>query len=497
MRLYIFIFLVSTLSLFSQPKLDSLVANGNELSFQFNFTEANQTFKNVIEEFPNSPLGYYFLSRNSLWFYLANKDSVSKRKYLAYIEIAETKGETEYDNNPEKAVANYNLGNIYLLKSIFSSTEQNTMDAFWATKSAVNYFEDAIEYDENYYEPYLGLGTIKYALGFVPGFLGWAISVAGLDGEKSEGLNDILHAYENSTFSKVEASYHLGKIYTEFNAEYGNAETHLYSLVDKYPKNELFLYQYAILQIDKRNLPEARKYLNEIVMKDVVPKFHQTYALSLFLKGELSFKENNFEDAIVDYENFIQLSTSIDYTGIANFKIALSYKMLDNDLSAKKHFILARNGNLNIAEDSYASEMSEIYFGKELSGSEKKVILAQNNIESGKYDLALENVNKINTEKIETELSLKINLIIIESYQFENNFKKSAEIFNRYNDLSKLNDSPNYSKFLYFKSLQAFNDGKFSKAEDYLELAYDELNKHDNKLNRLLVNLTSKLERAK
>ena len=153
--LLVAIFIASTFTLFSQTKLDSLITLGDEQSFQFNFNKAKKTFEEVIAEFPNSSLGYYFLSRNNLWFYLANKDSISKNNYIKYFEIAMLKGELEYEKFPKDPTINYNLGNIYLLKSIFSSTEQNTMDAFWATKSAVNYFEDAIEYDENYFEPYL------------------------------------------------------------------------------------------------------------------------------------------------------------------------------------------------------------------------------------------------------------------------------------------------------------------------------------------------------
>jgi len=493
----VFVFVASTIAIFSQPKLDSLVAYGNEQSFQFHFKIANQTFRKVISEYPNSPLGYYFISRNSLWFYLANKDSVSKNQYLQYFEIAKTKGEMEYEKNPEDPVVNFNMGNIFLLKSIISSTEQNTMDAFWATKSAVNYFEEAIDLDDNFYDPYLGLGTIKYALGFVPGFLGWAISVAGLDGEKSEGLSDILKAYERSSFSKVEASYHLGKIYTEYNAEYEKAERHLSKLVEEYPMNELFLYQYAILQIDKRNLPEARKYLDKILLKNLPTKFHQTHALSLFLKGEISFKENKFETAIKDYESFIQSSTSIDYTGIANLKIALSYVMLENDLMAKKHFIMARNGNQNIAEDSYASEISEVYFDKEFSDDNRKLILAHNYLESGKYNLAIEEVNKLEIEKTDIELAFKIDLIRIESYQKENNFVKSDIILNNYNELDQFSDLTSYSKFIYFMSFQAFYNKKYSEAEEILEIAFENLNKYDNKLNRLMVNLNSKINRIK
>ncbi|MCF6269569.1 MAG: DUF3808 domain-containing protein [Melioribacteraceae bacterium] len=491
--LYLIIFVSVTFNAYPQTKLDSLIAIGNEQSFQFRFKQATQTFKNVISDYPNSPLGYYYISRNSLWFYLANKDSVSKAEYQKYFVLAKVKGELEFENKPENPVVNFNMGNIYMLKSIFSSVEQNTMDAFWATKSAVNYFEEAIELDGNYYDPYLGLGTIKYALGFVPGFLGWAISVAGLDGEKSEGLNDVLKAYEKSDFSKVEASYHLGKIYTEYNAEYEKAENHLSNLVELYPMNELFLYQYAILQIDERNLLKARKYLNKILMNNLPSNFHQTYALSLFLKGEISFKENRFKNAIEDYENFIQQTTSIDYTGIANFKIALSFMMLDNNLMAQKHFILARNGNQNIAEDSQASEMSEVYFDKEFSDSDKNLILAQNYLESGKYGLAIEELNKIKKEKIGAELNLQVELVRIESYQLKNNFFKSGEIFSKYKNLTRFNKFNCYSKLLYFKSVQMFHEKEYDKAKEILELAFENLNKHNNKLNRLLVNFNSKL----
>jgi len=461
LNLFLLIFVSFIFNIFPQSKIDSLVTKGNKESFQFNFSDAEKTFQKVISYYPDSPLGYYFLSRNNLWFYIANKDSVSKKEYLKYFEIAKTKGEMEYENNQENPVVNFNLGNIYLLKSIFSSVEQNTMDAFWATKSAVNYFEEAIELNANYYDPYLGLGTIKYALGFVPGFLGWAISVAGLDGEKSEGLNDILIAYTKSNFSKVEASYHLGKIYTEYNAEYEKAEKHLFNLVEEHPMNELFLYQYSILQIDKRNLPKARKFLNKILMSSLQPKFH------------------------------------LDYTGIANLKIALSFLMLENNLMAQKHFILARNGNQNIAEDSQASELSDKYFGKEFSEIDKNLILAQNYLESGKYDFAIEKLNEIENEKVDAELNIKMELVRIESYQFNNNYLKSGEIFNKYFELDIFSNYACYSKLLYLKSLQKFHEKKYSKAKEILELAFENLNKYNNKLNRLLVNLNSKLESTK
>ncbi len=488
----VLLFLAFSVKLFPHQKLDSLVTLGNEQSFQFEFSKANQIFEQVIDKYPNSCLGYYFISRNNLWFYVANKDSVSKNKYLNYVEIALSKAETEFDENSESAVNNYNLGNVYLLKSIYASTEQNTMDAFWSTKKAVNYFEEAIELDSNFYAPYLGVGTIKYALGFVPGFLGLAISVAGLDGEKSEGLNLILKAYQNTTshLIKVEAAYHLGKIYTEFNAEYDNAEKYLSTLVNNYPKNELFLYQYAILQIDKHNLKTSEKYLDKILFDSTKHKFFQTYALSLFLKGEISFKQNDFAKAISDYQNFIKESNSIDYTGIAYLKIAISYLMLDDVLNANKYFLLARNGNQNIAEDSFATEMSKELFNKKFSKIDKLIVESQNNLESGQYKFV---IKQLVPKKASKEEVFKMDLILAEVYQQIHDFQRSGQILKTYSNLDDFSEYYDFARLLYLKTNQAYFEKRYAFAKEILQEAYKNLNEHDNKLNRLLINLDSKL----
>ena len=490
---YLLVLLIlSTCTLFSQSKLDSLVAVGNEQSFQFNFKQANKTFESIIKLYPESSLGYYFISRNSLWFYLANKDSASQNNFLTYLEIAKTKGELEFESSDEDPVFNFNLGNIYFLKSIYSSVEQNTMDAFWATKSAVSYFEDALDYDSKYSEPYLPLGTIKYAIGFVPGFLGWAISVAGLEGEKQDGLASIKKANENCSNCKVEASYHLGKLYTEYNAMYDSAEVLLSNIVLNYPNNELFLYQYAILQIDRKELKEAEAILNRI-LHNPNPKFSQTNALSMFLKGEVFFKQNKFEEAIIEYERFIEKTTTPDYTGIANYKIALSYEMIGEKLLAQKHYILARNGNHNIAEDSFADKMGKKLYDKKFSANDKTLIVAKNNFESGKYSEVLSVLQTIDIQNLSYEQSFNVNVLKINTYQNLNEFEKSSEIIEQYNESSSISELNQYVIFVYLTANQKFLEGSFSEVRELLDIAFDNFDETNNKLSRLLVNLSGKL----
>lgn len=494
MRQLFFILILTYANLFSQPKLDSLVSVGNEQSFQFNFTDANKTFETIINLFPESSQGYYFKSRNYLWFYLANKDSLSKNLFFKFHNIALQIAEKEYNLNKENAKLASNLGNVYFLNSIFNSSEQNSMDAFWSTKSAVGYFEDAIELDEKYFEPRLPLGTIQYALSFVPGFLGMAISIVGLDGNKKEGLNNINLALENCMNCKTEAAYHLGKIYTEYNAQYIKAEKLLSNIVNKYPNNELFLYQYAILKIDKRELQNALKILDRIIFGIEKPNFVQTYALSFFLKGEVLFKLNRFNESISEYEKFIQKTSSPEYTGFANLKIALAFEMLNEKHKAQKHYILARNGNENIAEDISATELSKIYFDKVFSENDKIIIKANNYLESGKYKEANYLLNDLDKKTMADESIFAANLIIVESLQNLDKFDKSFEILKEYDDNSEINSYKDASKFYYLTALQEFHNKQYSTSQENLDLAFDNIQESNNKLHRLLINLLQKLD---
>jgi len=495
MRQLLFALIFSTTTLFSQSKLDSLVLKVNEQFFQFNFSDADKTFEDIIKLYPESSQGYYIKSRNCLWFYLANKDSLSKNLFSKFYKIALQKAEKEYNLDKTNAKLTFNLGNIYYLNSIYNSSEQNSMDAFWSTKNAVGYFEDAIELNENFFEPYLPLGTIQYALSFVPGFLGWAISIVGLEGDKTEGLNNINLAFENCNNCTVEAAYHLGKIYTEYNAQYIKAEKLLSNIVNEYPKNELFLYQYAILKIDKKELQEALAILDRIIFGIKKPNFLQTYALSFFLKGEILFKLNRFNDAIIEYDKFIQKTLSNDYTGIANLKIALAFEMLNKKHLAQKHYILARNGNQNIAEDISASELSKIYFDKIFSNNDKLIVRAKNYLESGNYIEVNNILSDLNKKIMTDELTFSAKLILVETLQNLNKFDKSSEILKSYYDNSEINSYKEVPKFYYLNALQKFHNKQYSNSKENLDLAFSSKNDSDNKLNRLLVNLSQKLDK--
>jgi uncharacterized protein (DUF608 family) len=75
-----------------------------------------------------------------------------------------------------------------------------------------------------------------------------------------------------------------------------------------------------------------------------------------------------------------------------------------------------------------------------------------------------------------------------------NEYAKSEAILKKYTEFENYSSFEDYSKLVYFFAVQYFYENNFSKSEEFLELALDNLNKHNNKLNRLLVNLNSKIK---
>jgi len=475
-------------------QLDSLLKLGREYSYQFEFQKAENLYQDLMEKFPNSPYASHYLSQNYLWFYLGSKDSTYKFLYEKYGKIAFNKAEKLYDKDEDDPKLNNLIGHIYLLKSMLYATEGNSMDAFWAIKSSVSYFEDAVELDQNYYDSYLGLGTIKYALSFVPGFLGWAISIAGLSGDKEKGLRFIKIAYDKGSSSKTEAAYHLSKIYTEYNAEYDSAKIYLDYLIEKYPNNILFLYQYAILLIDTRELEKADKILTEIINLNN-KKFSQTTSFSIFLKAEITFKQNDFNKAISIYDKFLRTTKSIDYTGLAHLKIGLSYVMLGDSLIAKKYFILARNGNLDIPEDQKAKNDSYLFYDKIFTENDRNIILAENYFASGKYQKSLNTIVEVNISKLDYNSLIKLKILEAESLLSLDKIKYAESAIENFQDDLRLSSSSFRAEYFLVLAEIKYAENDYKSSQKYLDLSFDYIDESNNKLMRHLVNLKSKLRR--
>jgi len=383
---YFFFFLIFNLGFSSASVLEQKINSGVEAAYNFEFNKASRIFQQIAHNYPKKPEGYHYLSMLYLWYYLGSKNEIEYSTFMRYSDIALDLAENNLDEN--SADANYLLAQIYTFRAMANAKKQNSLDAFWATKKAVDFYKETLKINPKYYDAYYGLGLFKYTLSYVPSLFNWALKVTGLSGDKMEGLRLLKKSFKYGKTTKVESAFHLSRIYIDFIADYDSAETYLSSISAKYPRNIVFNYQQAILNINKRELNKANYYLDKVLsLKE--SKFVQTNSFAFFLKGEIEFRNNNFNKAVEFYDKFLITAKDFDYSGAAYFNMAVCSFAMKNDAEGKKQLLLARNGNDDIPDDNYAKRRSAVLFDNGISGYQLKIFIANNFLLAGNYSKAI------------------------------------------------------------------------------------------------------------
>jgi len=432
-KLIVFVFFVTSFSLFSQ--VQSLVRKGMNEAYNFQFEAAEKTFNRILEKKPNSPEGYYRIAQMHFWIFLGSRNEGEYQTFIKFADIAQQKIDAILAKKPKDLETKFTSANLASFRAMAQATSNQSVDAFWSSKKAVSQFEEIIKANPKYYDAYLGLGLFDYAMSFVPDFLKWAVNLTGLSSDKARGFRYIKTALRKGNTVKTEAAFHLSKVYNDYLAEYDSGFVILQDLTSKYPKNGLFAYQSAVSLIKSKKLDRALTVLDRVIQLNNkhVP---QITALAYYRRGEIYFMKNQFRTAVRNYDKFLDLSKELDLTGIASLNAALASKMLGNEADYKKYLGMANSGNQDLFEDSYALQKSEKYKSNGISQMELKLVRMKNKIDAGNYKTAYDSL-KIDIPKIENrDLKLLAQIYLAES---ASNLKMYEEVVYLCDELAEAN----------------------------------------------------------
>ncbi len=468
------------------------VKDGLEYCYRFKWNQAEEIFGKMISENPEDPNGYHFLSGVYLWYYLGSREKDDFNTFVKYSDQAIEKAKLALDEKPQSALLNYILGSNYMYRAIAFTREENYLDAVWASKKSESFLNEALEIDPKFTDAYLGLGLYNFAVGQIPSAFQWALSLAGIKGDKQTGVNYIKKAAVSGNLAKVEAQYYLSQILSEVLFENEAAIYYLKNLVRRYPENLLFNYSYAVLEMKERNLRDAQKILTKIVHLDN-PRFSQIISFSNFLMGDVFFRKNQFDSAKVYYSSFLTSTPTNDYTGIANYRLALCYELTNDRNNAEKYFVNTVSGNMDLEDDQFAKRKGETYSKRNLSVNELNTVEAVNLLEAGKYQAAHDSLSNllpnIKTEWLRGEVLL--------------NFSEAAYMLGKYDEsldaaLSAIQINSQEEKwiapFAAYYAARVYQKKKDKKNFDAMIEQIDDYSEYDyqNKLKNLVFSLTSK-----
>jgi tetratricopeptide (TPR) repeat protein len=494
--LYIFLFFILAVNIpvnAENNEIERMVLNGLDHCYHFRWEKGGQTFEKIIKKYPEDPRGYHYQSTVYLWYYLSTKDKEDYENFMKYSNLAIKKADKILDKNKSNEDIKYILGTTYSCRAMIFAKAGNYLDAVWASKSSESLLKEVVKSNPENYDAYLGLGLYNFAVGQIPSAFKWALNLAGISGDEKTGLAYISKTAEKGTFSRVEAQFYLSQILTEVKLDYGSGGEYLRRIAGRYPENLLFNYSLGVLEIKKRNLDLAEKYISKVIKADN-EKFVQLNAFSNFLMGDILFRKNKFEEAVAYYREFLTNAMDVDYTGIASYRLGICLEMINERENAVFYFKRSLKGNTDLDDDVFAKRKGALYIDQEMTDEEKSLIRFANLIEAGKYKQASDSLQELLNERLTEKVRSEVYLHLSEaSFQIDSTDEsiayavKAIELYT--GDEKWIKPFANY-----YAARACHKTGNIELMKNYIEEAesfggYD----YSNRLENLLKTLTSEV----
>jgi tetratricopeptide (TPR) repeat protein len=187
--------------------------------YHLKYEEARQLFERYTAQNPKDPAGYFYKTAADWWQLAQQFDKklpeIEKRLEADFqdtVRVAEALEESTKDKKI-KALAHLYGGGAEGLKGRWLVTQGRYVKAYFLGKSGNKQLKQALEYDPELYDAYLGLGIYDYYTDTLPG-IKKVLANLFIHGDKKRGLKEIHLAIEKGQHAPVEAMMFLIEIYT-------------------------------------------------------------------------------------------------------------------------------------------------------------------------------------------------------------------------------------------------------------------------------------------
>lgn len=383
-------------------------------SYQFKIKESESELLGEIKKHPEQPLPYYFLAYQKLWKYVSDKNESEFKEVIEYSDIALEKF-SKYENS-KNADVDYFIGMTYGIRGFARIVRADNLKAFWEIKNSKNYLQKALKKNPKLVDAYLALGLYEYAFAFAPGVYKWALYLFGFQTNQDEAIKKLKLAFQNGKYSKIEAAFYLSLIYVNSTFVPKEAEKYLNYLMKNFPENKFFNYVNALYLLKSSNPKKALVYLDKNVDQECENDFTQLLAYSYFLRGDCLYYMGRYEEAIKNYESFFELTKEKSYYNVAVYRLAFSYKFIEKNEKFEEYLSKIDNNLSENSEDVYYARKADKILNFGISKDEIALIKIENFVNSGEYQVALENLDSLNYDSLNVEGKAKFRLLKARSF---------------------------------------------------------------------------------
>ncbi len=265
--------ILSALVLFQNPlSAEDALDKGLWWLYHAQYDKARESIAVHIQDHPKDPAGYFYLTAVD-WWHLAQEIEYTypeiqarmKENSQKTIETAERLFASSKDPKVKARACLYS-GGAEGLWGRWLVTQKEWVDAYFAGKRGQKKLKQALKFDPELYDAYLGLGIYDYYTDTLSGMQAF-VAFLLIRGDKERGLLELQRAMDKGERSQVEAMFFLVEIFT---SEEGTPERALPladALHKKFPQSPIMhLMEVSTLYTMKNwnaMLPEAEDFLKK------------------------------------------------------------------------------------------------------------------------------------------------------------------------------------------------------------------------------------------
>jgi hypothetical protein len=239
----------------------SEIGEAFEKLYNFNFSAANQILDRYIGTHADEPLPYAVRASADLFFeldrlsileeeFFVSDDRIAERKklkpdaanrarFLQAIKDAQSRAQIVLAAHPQDREALFAMCMSQGLATDYMAlVEKHQIRSLTSAKTSNRYAQQLLHIDPQYYDAYLSTGITEYLVGSLPFFIRWFVHFDNVQGNKDQGIQNLMLVAEKGHYMRPFAKILLGIVYMR-EKKPQRTEQLLAELTHDYPQNPL------------------------------------------------------------------------------------------------------------------------------------------------------------------------------------------------------------------------------------------------------------------
>lgn len=275
--------------------LDGTVRDGFEHFYNLDYEGALQRFETVLRAHPQDPMANAYVLQVVIFRELYRQDLLDTT-YYARDHFLSSSRKVVIPAEVRKRIEDLTNGAVDLADARIKANAQDK-DAYFARSYAKgmhaafttfadhsfagaakqglasrNDSEQALKLDPNYTDAKMAVGIQQFAVASLPKFVRMLVGIAGIGGNKEDGLKLLRDAAAHGTVTKVESQTALS-LFLRHDGRYAEAYEVAHGLAQQYPRDYLYRLEEANLMKDAGRGPEAIRIYERVLLDAAKPGY--------------------------------------------------------------------------------------------------------------------------------------------------------------------------------------------------------------------------------